>query len=264
MNHSIRKYWLGLPALLLIVGTEHAAFAADAIAPAAGPNIIAADSVHWKTGKAGPAKYRSKTFTLPTGTIRVLEFKKADGGVFYKLGTEKELYVISGSAEVSIKDKTETLAAGDAVNLPTGILKSPAHDAQDTTVILYTVPNASKAPVGGAVFGKDAKQISPPPAPAKDGVVSASLSLKSYGFDGNSIRVVSLKAPGKTPLNAHGTDSILYLLSGKMRLTLGDDTKLVQAGDAVREPAGVPSSWDVVEDSTFISTSAPATTDSAK
>jgi quercetin dioxygenase-like cupin family protein len=264
MKHSIGKYWLGLPALLLVVGTQHPALAASATAPAAGPNIIAADSVHWKTMKAGPAKYRSKTFTLPTGTIRVLEFKKADGGVFYRLGGEKELYVINGSAEVGANDKTETLAGGDAVNLPTGILKSPAHDAQDTTVILYTVPNASKAPVGGAVFGKDAKQISPPTAPAKDGVVSAALSLKSYSFDGNSIRVVSLKAPGKTPLNAHGTDSILYLLSGKMRLTLGDETKLVQAGDAVREPAGVPSSWDVVEDSTFISTSAPSSTDSAK
>ena len=58
-------------------------------------------------------------------------------------------------------------------------------------------------------------------------------------------------------MNSHDTESILYLLSGKMRLTLGDKTQLVQPGDAVREPAGVPSSWEVLEDSTFVSTSAP-------
>ena len=197
MNASIGKYWLGLPALLLVIGTPQLTFAEQTSAPATGPNIIAGDSVHWAPMKAGAAKYRSKTFKLPTGTIRVLEFKKSGGGVQYKLGAEKELYVIAGSAEVSIKDKTETLSAGDAVNLPTGTLKSPAGDAQDTTLILFTVPNASKAPVGGAVFGKDAKQISPPPGPAKDGVPSAALSLKAYGFDGNSIRVVSLKTPEK-------------------------------------------------------------------
>jgi quercetin dioxygenase-like cupin family protein len=262
MNASIGKYWLGLPALLLVIGTPQMAFAAKT--PVSPPNIIAGDSVHWVPMKAGAAKYRSKTFKLPTGTIRVLEFKKSAGGVHYKLGAEKELYVIAGSAEVSIKDKDETLSAGDAVNLPTGIIKSPAGDVQDTTLILFTVPNASTAPVGGAVFGKDAKVISPPPGPAKDGVPNAALTIKAYGFDGNSIRVVTLKTPGKTPLNSHDTDSILYLLSGKMRLTLGDETKLVQPGDAVREPAGVPSSWDVLEDSTFISTSGPSKAAQAK
>jgi quercetin dioxygenase-like cupin family protein len=264
MNASIGKYWLCLPALLIVLVTPELALGEKTAAPPAGPNIIAGDSVHWVPMKAGAVKYRSKTFKLPTGTIRVVEFKKSAGGVHYKLGTEKELYVVDGSADVSIKDKTVTLSAGDAVNLPTGIVKSPAGDAQDTTLILFTVPNASKAPVGGAVFGKDAKQISPPPGPPKDGVPSAALTIKAYPFDGNSIRVVTLKTPGKTPLNSHDTDSILYLLSGKMRLTLGDETKLVQPGDAVREPAGVPSSWEVLEDSTFISTSGPSKVADAK
>jgi uncharacterized RmlC-like cupin family protein len=68
---------------------------------------------------------------------------------------------------------------------------------------------------------------------------------------------VRMKAPGLTPVTAHEQDSILYLLSGKMRLTLGSDSKIIKAGDAVREPSGVPSYWDVLEDSTFVSTSAP-------
>jgi quercetin dioxygenase-like cupin family protein len=252
MRASARKYWFSLSAMLLIA-VPQLAFARETPAPFSG-NLIAGQNMGWVTMREGPAKYRSKTFKLPTATIRVLEFKKSDGGVSFKLGAENEVYVLSGTAEIG----TTTLAAGDAFNLPTGTITSPPNDVQDTTLIIYTAPNTSKAPVGGPVFSKDAKLTSLPPAPAKDGVPGATVSIKTYGFDGNSIRFITLKGPGATPVTAHEQDSILYLVSGTMKLTMSGATKLVKAGDAVREPAGVPAFWEVLEDSTFVSTSGPS------
>ena len=250
------KCAIGLAALLLSAAPPQPASADQPTAAQFGAGFVDGAAVPWKAMTSGAVKYRSKTFALPTGTIRILEFRKADGGVRYRLGSEKEFYVVAGSVQADIKDRTETLAAGDTVNLPTGTLTSPPDDARDTTLILYTVPNASKTPVGGAVFSKDAKQALPPPAPAKDGGVGAAISIKTYGFDGNSVRVIAMTAPGTTPVTTHEADSIVYMLSGRMKLTLGSETRLIKAGDAVREPAGVPSYWEVIEDSTFVSTSA--------
>jgi quercetin dioxygenase-like cupin family protein len=255
MKPSTGQYWLALPTLLLTIAAPQLAAAKDT---APSPNMIAGTTIPWVAG-VGSANtgYRSKTFKLSTGSIRLLEFKKSDGTARYKLTSEKEFYVVSGTVEIDAKDKKQTVVAGDAVNLPAGTLTGRSNGAEDTSVILFTVPNGSKTPVGGIVPSQNAKLVSPPPGPPKNGVPGAAISIKTYPFDGNSIRVIRMNAPGHTPVTAHEQDSILYLLSGKMRLTLGSNSKVIKAGDAVREPAGVPSYWDVLEDSTFVSTSAP-------
>ena len=52
-------------------------------------------------------------------------------------------------------------------------------------------------------------------------------------------------------------DVLVYLVSGRMQITIGDEVKTVSAGDALREEAGKPASWDVLEDSVFVATNAP-------
>jgi quercetin dioxygenase-like cupin family protein len=258
MTIPLSKCTFGVMALSILAIMPPSAFGEAKPAVKSGGNIVMGDSVSW-TPMAG---YKSKTFTLPTGSIRIVEFKKS--GAAYKLTSETEMYVLKGSAEVTVGGVETALMAGDVVNLPSGVLHPLPGQPEDTTVVLYTVPNSSKTPAPGVVRAKDAKEITVPPTPEKDGVVGAGLTVRSYVFDGNSIRVATLRKPGRTPLNAHGTDSIMYLLSGKMKLTIGDEVTLVHAGDALREPAGVPTSWEVLEDSSFVSTSAPHPPDAAQ
>jgi quercetin dioxygenase-like cupin family protein len=51
---------------------------------------------------------------------------------------------------------------------------------------------------------------------------------------------------------------LIYLLSGRMNLHLGDEVFEVKAGDALREPAGIPVFWDILEPSSFIATNGVA------
>ena len=48
--------------------------------------------------------------------------------------------------------------------------------------------------------------------------------------------------PGQTqPVHAHaGADKFYFLVSGKARMTVGDETREAAAGDLVWAPAGVP------------------------
>ena len=63
-----------------------------------------------------------------------------------------------------------------------------------------------------------------------------------------------------------GVDALIYVLSGPMQITIGDEVKTVSAGDALREPAGLSTHWDVPrKGGSFIATNGvplvpPATT----
>ncbi len=81
--------------------------------------------------------------------------------------------------------------------------------------------------------------------------------MRRYVFDGNSIRVARLTGKGKTTPATPKEDVLIYLVSGRMQITVGDEVKTVAAGDALCEEGAKPSWWDVYEDSSFIATNAP-------
>jgi quercetin dioxygenase-like cupin family protein len=195
-------------------------------------------------------KYRAKTFALPDGTIHLLEFTKKGGGVLHKIGTETELFVLKGDATVGVNGADEMLGAGDAVNIPSGVLRGKPGDAEDATVFVWNVGSTVKTPASAVVRGADQKEMGLPAQPGQ-----ASVKLKRYSLDGNSIRYAVLTGPGHTPANTHDTASVLYLLSGHMRLTMGDTVTDIKPGDALIEPVGVSTSWEVLEPSSFLSTS---------
>jgi len=60
-----------------------------------------------------------------------------------------------------------------------------------------------------------------------------------------------------TPPHTHNHESICYLVKGKIRATIGDDTWLLGPGDAFLHPEGVLHTTEVLEDSTWIEFKSP-------
>lgn len=219
--------------------------------------LIAAGPEELSRAPANAARYDSQTFTFPSGTIRVLRFTKAVGGVVHQITSETQLYVISGSASVDVAGARTELGAGDVVNLPSGVLRSLPGRAEDTTVVLYNIKNTAKEPRASVIRGKD----NPPAvieAGEKAGEGGAKVSVQRYVYEGNSIRVARLSGPGKNAASTPKADALIYLISGRMNLHLGDEVFEVRAGDALREPAGIPVYWDILEPSSFIATNGVA------
>jgi quercetin dioxygenase-like cupin family protein len=217
---------------------------------AAGPDEIA-------RAPKDAVRYLSQTFSFPTGSLRVLTFTKANGGVLHQITSETQLYVLKGSASVGVRGVPTEIRAGDAVNLPSGVLRSIKGRAEDTTVLAFTVGTAVAEPKAAVVRGKDTPDKPLTEGPKADGA-SAKVSVQRYVFDGNSIRVARLKGPGKTAPVTPATDVLVYVASGRMQITVGDEVKTVSAGDVLREEAGLPAFWDVIEDSMFVATNAPS------
>lgn len=219
--------------------------------------LIAAGNEELKRAPANASRYDSQTFTFPSGEIRVLKFRKATGGVLHQITSETQIYVAQGSASVDVAGVRTELATGDVVNLPSGVLRSLPNRAEDTTIIAYTIKNTAKDPKASVIRGKDN-----PPAVIesgeKAGESGAKVSVQRYVYEGNSIRIARLSGPGKNAASTPRADALIYLISGRMNLHLGDEVFEVRAGDALREPAGVPVYWDILEPSSFIATNGVA------
>lgn len=218
--------------------------------------LIAAGPEELKRAPAAAVRYDSQTFRFRHGEIRVLKFLKAAGGVLHQITTETQLYVLKGSATVGVAGENVRIGAGDVVNLPSGVLRSVPGRIEDTTVVLYTVRTA---PGANAVLlrGRDAPVQALTSGP-KSGTDTAKVRVQRHVYEGNSIRIAQLTGPGRTAPFTPSTDALIYLLSGRMEITIGPETRIVQAGDALCEQAGLPTFWNVLEPSSFLATNGPA------
>lgn len=199
---------------------------------------------------ASASRYEARAYKFPTGTIRVLTFKKQPGGVVHQITYETEIYVQQGEVTVDIAGKPATLKAGDTAFLPGGIMRN-RKPAGDTIVVQYFVNHTAQAPKAQAVRGKDLKF-----APTSAG--TAHYDVKRHIFDGNSIRVANMHKGGETPSGTQQrTDALLYVIKGRLRRTEGDEVFEVTAGDALREELGKTGHWELLEESTFLGSDAP-------
>jgi quercetin dioxygenase-like cupin family protein len=215
--------------------------------------LIAAGADELTRAPAKAARYESQAFKFNHGEIRILNFHKASGGVLHQITTETQLYVVKGSATVGVAGQIVQIRSGDVVNLPSGVLRSIANAVEDTTLILHTVRSSQPGAKAALVRASDTP-ASPLTAGPKVGVDNVKVSVQRYSFDGNSIRVARLVGPGKTGIVTPPVDALIYLLSGRMEITIGDEVKVVKAGDAVCEAAGLATHWDVLEESSFVAT----------
>ncbi|HEY6645038.1 hypothetical protein [Povalibacter sp.] len=219
---------------------------------------------------AGASKYEAKAYKFPTGAMRVLTFRKSDGPVIHQITFETELFMLQGSAEVTVLGKKVVLNAGDAVSLPSGELRN-MKPKEDTIVLQAFVGSTAEKPVAKVVRGKDlptttiaqwqsdgkwttvrtADEVRKAPKEA------ATYSVKRYPFDGNSIRHARLKKGGVTAPTGYEVDVLIYIAKGRMIRYEGDQVFEVVAGDVLREMKGETGYWELLEDSEFIATDAP-------
>ncbi len=59
------------------------------------------------------------------------------------------------------------------------------------------------------------------------------------------------------PAHVHEHDSLIYLIKGKVKVKVGDQEGIIEAGDAVLHPAGIEHSAEALEDSLWIEVKAP-------
>ena len=63
------------------------------------------------------SRYMQKSYVFPTGTIRVLEFKKSQGGMLHAITVENQLYMLKGEGTVEVAGETVAIGEGDVVSL---------------------------------------------------------------------------------------------------------------------------------------------------
>ena len=61
-----------------------------------------------------------------------------------------------------------------------------------------------------------------------------------------------------TPLHFHTHESIIYLVSGKLKATIEDSVFVMLPGDTCRHPAGVLHGVEAIEDSVIMECKSPA------
>jgi len=214
------------------------------------------------------SRYIQKSYVFPTGTIRVLEFKKNKGGMMHAVTVETAIYMLEGSGSIEVAGEKIVLNEGDLASYPSGTLRGDG----DATVIAWTVTgsNATAAVKAMVVRGDDVTISHSAQWPIPDGKMvrvrtpegleiapsdAIRLDLKRYTFDGNSVRVTKNYKGGPTSKATSTMDALIYVTSGRLHFFQDDLDVIVGPGDAIREIAGHYHNWIRLEDSSFIATS---------
>jgi hypothetical protein len=83
------------------------------------------------------------------------------------------------------------------------------------------------------------------------------LVSKHFDLRGPQIREVVFKKGSRFNPPGGRNDTVMYIISGHMRVKIGDLDGEVQGGDALREVAGTLTTFDVLEDTRVIETNVP-------
>lgn len=62
----------------------------------------------------------------------------------------------------------------------------------------------------------------------------------------------------RTPLHSHTHESIIYVLSGKLKATIEGSVSVIVPGDVCRHPKGVVHGLEAIEDSVILECKSPA------
>ena len=216
-------------------------------------------------------RYTVKEYNFPMGSLRVLNFKKDAGPVVHQITFETQLMLLQGSATVGSGRETVSIKAGDAVFLPSGVLRNP-DPSEDTVIATWIVANTAENAKSMVVRGDDLPQSTivqwmdgdepkgafTPEDIAKAPAHAGKFDLKRYAFDGNSIRLATLhKGGGTTPATNARRNILIYITKGHMtRIEDGVEYDVV-AGDAIREEHTKSGYWEFLEESEFLATDMP-------
>ena len=93
----------------------------------------------------------------------------------------------------------------------------------------------------------------------EDKPVSGSLLLKPL-IRGSQMTLLELQyQPGtNAPIHVHAHESLVYVVKGLVKTTIGNEVYVLGAGDVGCHPQGVPHTVEAVEESTVIEIKSPA------
>ena len=99
-------------------------------------------------------------------------------------------------------------------------------------------------------------------AGARTTLAQPGCTVKTFDLPGHPLLETRLASGAAMPWRNEALDRLFYVISGRMRVTLGADADEVVAGDCVRCPAGSDFGCTALEDTHFIQTAVvpPATT----
>ena len=98
------------------------------------------------------------------------------------------------------------------------------------------------------VFGNEREAV-----PMLPGVTRKSLAYSESMI----VCEIRLEKGAEIPSHQHVHEQSSTVISGKLRYTVGDETRVVSAGDSVLLPSNVPHSVEVLEDTVIIDTFSP-------
>ncbi len=243
---------------------------------ATGANRIAGTAASLERAPKDPSTshYEAKLYNYPTGSLRVLTWKKGTP-VVHQVTFETEIYVIQGSLTLTPlpghPGKPTKINTGDCLFMPAGVLTN-AKPSEDTILLQAFVASAAAKPKAKIVTAKEAQETlnlnwqegdkeftaNKPDEIKKAPKTASRFTTKRYVFDGNSVRVANLKKGGRTNFVTNNrVDVLMYIAKGKIRRKEGNEIFELSAGDTIREKKGNGGWWELIEDATFIATDAP-------
>ena len=211
---------------------------------------IAATKATFDKAPVTASRYEAKLYVFPSGTLRTLTFQK-NVSSYHLITFETIIYVLSGAATLTPLDnhpgRPVIVRAGDALFLPSGVLANPK--SSENLVILQcfverTVRNARKS----IVTSKQAHTLDT----VDWQVENNALRAKTYPFEGNTLRVVTLNRAHNARVTARTADFLVYVVKGKARRKEGDRIVQIVAGDCVREKVGGAASWEALEETILV------------
>lgn len=194
---------------------------------------------------------KGKTFTAPKDGDALAYVVK--GKLRVKLGTV-EADVGAGDAwrKIAVQDNVYT-AIDEAV-----ILDTAAPPATEATAPVVRVREVTKAPIAFYVEnGKNIVARGPDAAKAPKDAVVLQVEIMPLGGSQNYRRITIAKGQSFTAPTT--SDTLVYLLKGKMRLKLGGVEAELGEGDAWRKIAVQPNIYTALEDTLLVETDAPLT-----
>lgn len=73
-----------------------------------------------------------------------------------------------------------------------------------------------------------------------------------------SVLELHYEAGAKAPVHTHSHESVIYVVSGRVKTWIGDGVYVLGPGDVARHPAGVPHAVEALVESTVLEVKSPA------
>lgn len=119
--------------------------------------------------------------------------------------------------------------------------------------------NASTGGAAGNLIARHSEVADVPVSSVEGKPVEGKLLMKPM-LMGEQMTLLELhyRAGTKAPIHIHTHESVIYVVSGKVKTSIGDAVYILGPGDAARHPQGVPHAVEALVDSTIIEVKSPA------